>query len=443
MDSRKSITKQYEEFDENLFIKNNVPNASVVDKISLFRSGKVEPTHEAEKVTTPTTNNSKAKKLRIPHGFDDYFKASEPVSCSPKELMSKLLYIPDDNNDTVGELYQLPGINHHLFAPSASVYEDILKSVQEYDPKSTESNMAHWIFHVIESSNRWSRWSIAREPTDEDKVPDLDDDMWMALKEVTSLKPQLICNNDGSHNYRSGKLINRSGKLINRGTVLPDETTELNWNLMDGMHRAIALCQVCSTVSDTHPIHKLHVSIVVHKFLPDLTKTIKLNPDTMCIIMNSITTKSASIRDVNHKLTGTTNEGILLMIVKSSFEADTSDLLKPTFKQKSMIPLIDKVRARVQRDLGAITNQCLTIELKLQLENLNNSHFIKPQCIKSYFQTTVARPEVQKQYHLITLGTAISINKGMRDRFAVYLTKMDGIGDGFLNDSKLGKKTMK
>ena len=85
-----------------------------------------------------------------------------------------------------------------------------------------------------------------------------------------------------------------------------------------------------------------------------------------------------------------------------------------------MIPLINKVRARVQRDLGGITNQCLTKELKLQLDDLNNSDFIKQQCIKSYFQ----RPEVQKQYHLITLGMLLSINKGMRDSFAVYLPSM-------------------
>jgi hypothetical protein len=94
---------------------------------------------------------------------------------------------------------------------------------------------------------------------------------------------------------------------------------------MDGMHRAIALYQVCSTVPHTHPIHNLRVSIVVHHFIPDLEK-IKLNPNAMCIIMNSITTKSARIRHVNHKLTGTTYEGILRMIVKSSFKVDTSKL---------------------------------------------------------------------------------------------------------------------
>jgi hypothetical protein len=422
------------QFDDDLFIK-KLGTDSVVQNISL---------HGTRYVTPNQANVVPAADSTL---FPKYFKAKDSESYSVIDFTSKLNYVASTDKNKVGELFQLPGINHHLFQPSSQVYKDILQSVQDYDPL-TPSSLSYWTFPVIESVFRWREIE-----TSEIESASTFNSGYTLLKNVYSLVP-LEENN-----------LHAEGKLT---TVGHDSTSsETRWNLMEAMHRAVALCQVLRTVEQTHPIHKLRVNVVVHQLAEDgPTKSRKDYQD----IIYSITRNSASIRDENHNLTKTSHEGILLMLINTSFDvkepkpsADTpsSKKRKPKKSKKnkikvsknlikdSMLKFTKSVKARVQEHLPSITNSSLP---ELTTDDLTCSPFIKREFIKSYFSPTRTRFEGRLPYftvprdsksvkmsdHLITVGRALSMNNGMRVRFSNSLRDLDSIG--FLNDSKLGKK---
>jgi len=388
-----SVAVRCETFDENQFIKNCVSSESVVNKISLYGSGCVTQ-NQVKVVPAPATHGTDPPKTKstkpLYEPFHDSFKAKDTAFYYVDELLQKLNYVPADNNN-VGELYQLPGINHHLLDPTSQVYKDILQSVLEYDPAS-DSNLNNWTFHVIESSTRYH--SINPE------IGGVTKSGWMVLKGVCSL--QLLPAVDQANLYAQGKLL-----AINNSS-----NVDVKWNLMEGMHRAFALCQV-STGAPSHPIHALPVNVVVYQLVND---TGIQKSGVLETIMNMITSQSACIRDVNHNLTGSSHEGVLLMLIHSSFPIDKPAFIvkemkkkkkkktkaranqskdpqtqQPTSANDSILKFIGRVKEKVHIHLHAITNLCLPVKTT---DDLTCSPFITNRFISISFsmKTVILKP---------------------------------------------------
>jgi len=163
-------------------------------------------------------------------------------------------------------------------------------------------------------------------------------------------------------------------------------------NLMDGMHRALAVCEVLSTTDPSHPIENLKVNVVVYQ----LKEMYHRSAQDYEIIMGSVTRNSACIRDFNHNLTGTSHEAILLMLTQLSFRIKLPffqyDQKKKKKKQKihaaeededasvedkedPISKFITNVKVQVQKKLQSITNLNLHPSHNLFLFLLRSIYF--------------------------------------------------------------------
>lgn len=310
-----------------------------------------------------------------------------------------------------------------------------------YDHESS-AQVNSWTIHVIASVFRFD--PDLPGPAAKKKIGSKE--QWFPLKEVSSLVS--LCDSD----------------LVGQGNLhLSDYKPEMGhaiiWNLMDGMHRALAVCEVFSTTDQFHSIKDLKVNVVVYQ-LKEIYHRLALDYES---IIGSVTRNSACIRDFNHNLTGTSHEAILLMLTQSSFRIKVPPFQydqKNKKKKKNNTDAADEddpiskfitnVKVHVQNQLQSITNLNIPEQ---STENHRRSPLITKDFIKSYFQPSRKRPSAQKIYfteppsqmlvrfsdHLITLGMALSCSYGMDKMIACFLKDLDG----YLNESKLGKKTKK
>ena len=179
-------------------------------------------------------------------------------------------------------------------------------------------------------------------------------------------------------------------------------------------------------------------------------------------IIGTVTRNSACIRDVNHNLTGTSHESILLNLIHSSFRLDVPS----TKKKKKDVPSTKKKKKKNPQQAQVEPLSVFFTELRgqvvKQLESFTNldcppggktdhsiSVFANKKFTQSYFSPSCKVPEFRKDYvtephnpssvrlsdHLITIGRAISANFGMKEKVASNLKELDG----YLNECKLGK----
>ena len=408
---------------------------SFVDTLS-FSDG-VTPALSPSQSNQPPASSAKSPKTNVIHAsfpsFHEFFRAEESRSYSVKDIFKMLKY---KSQNGVGELYQLQGMNHHLFLPRSQVYKDILHSVQTYDPDSS-FNMENWTLHVIESIHR----VYTEDPNNpvETNKRGLKD-QWFPLKSASSLE-------DG--------VLKAEGNL-NLSDYKEGLGHSLFWNVMDGMHRSVALCDVYSALgkadssadssADLSPsIENLKVNVVVYK----LKGVSDLKTNDFEKIIESVTRNSAGIRDLNHNLTGTSHEAILLMLISSSFRIDVPSFQPTNNIRTPMEKFIKKVNMQAQKQLQAITN--LNISEGCLTKDHMYSPSIKQDSIKRYFQqsykkslhnkSSITEPPnqmlAQLSAHLITIGTALSFcHSTVAEMIARHLKDLDG----YLNESKLGKK---
>ena len=310
--------------------------------------------------------------------------------------------------------------------------------------------MNSWTIHVIASVFRFDTDLPASTAKKRNRLKE----QWLPLKEVSSLGTLCESNLVGQGNLNLGAYDSEMGHAI-------------IWNLMDGMHRALAVCEVLSTTDQSDAIENLKVNVVVYQ----LKDKYHRSAQDYEIIMGSVTRNSACIQDFNHNLTGTYHEAILLMLTQSSFRIKVPffqrDQTKKNKKQKihvsegdegaseednedPILKFITNVKVQVQKKLQSTTN--LNIPER-STENHMCSPFTTKDFTKSYFQPSRKRPPSQKKYftephspmlvrfsdHLLTLGMALSCSYGMEETIACNLKDLDG----YLNESKLGKKQRK
>ena len=440
----KSTDVECKMFDDVL-LKKSVPVESLVDTISL--SYGVTPALSSSQSKEVSSNNTAVSRTESPKtfsSFNKYFEVTETKSYAPKAILDKFKYYPPTKNE-VGQLYQLEGINHHLFVPKSQVYKDILQSVQVYDHELS-AQVNSWTIHVIASLFRFVDPDFPEPGAKKNNGPK---EQWFPLKEVSSLVS--LCRSDlvGQGNLNLSDYDSKMGHTI-------------IWNLMDGMHRALAVCEVLSTTDQLH-LKDLKVNVVVYQ-LKERHVRKALDYES---IMGSVTRNSACIRDFNYNLTGTSHEAILLMLTQSSFRIKVPpfhyDQKKNTNKKTDAAAdtdaadeddpisnFITDVKKHVQNQLQSITNLKIPEQ---STENHRRSPFITKDFIKSYFQPSRKRPTYQKKFfteppsqmlvrfsdHLITLGMALSCSYSMDEMIAYCLKDLDG----YLNESKLGKKQRK
>jgi len=437
-------------FDDAQFKKPPFPSESLVDKITLSTGSVMPALSSSQNHDKPAASVTPSPNPAVLHApFYKYFKAEAAQSYPVKEIQASLKYFPSSHNEQDGKLYQLHGINHHLFLPGSAVYKEILQSVQTYDHESS-SQVNSWTLQVVQSLFRWEPSSSG---SDVGAAPEIQStEKWFPLKEVSSLET----------------LVNAEG-LVGQGNLdLADfdekEGHEKIWNVMDGQHRGSALCQVLAA-GGSHPIQDLTVNVVVYK----LKEEVNLLQNNFESIMGTVTRNSACIRDVNHNLTGTSHESILLMLIHSSFRLDV-----PSFKlqrKKVTLTTTSSTKKKTSQKKNSQQAQVEPIsvfftELKgqvvKQLESITNldcpsggrtdhsiSVFVNKKFIQSYFRPSCKVPVFRKDYvtephnqssvrlsdHLITIGRAISANFGMKEKVAPNLKELDG----YLNECKLGK----
>jgi len=436
---------KWEKFDDAQFKKHPFPSESLVDKITLSTGGVMPALSTSQNNDKPAASAIPSPNPSVHHApFYKYFKAAAAKSYRVEGIQGNLKYVPPSNNEQVGKLYQLHGINHHLFKPGCAVYKEILQSVQTYDPESS-SQVNSWTLQVVQSLFRWEPSSSGSDVGADPEIQSTE--KWFPLKEVSSLVT----------------LVNAEGSVGQGNLDLTDfdknKGHEKIWNVMDGQHRGSALCQVLAS-GRSHPaaIKDLVVNVVVYSLKDD----VDLLQNNFESIMGTVTRNSASIRDVNHNLTGTSHESILLNLIHSSFRLDVPS----TKKKKKDVPSTKKKKKKNPQQAQVEPLSVFFTELRgqvvKQLESFTNldcppggktdhsiSVFANKKFTQSYFSPSCKVPEFRKDYvtephnpssvrlsdHLITIGRAISANFGMKEKVASNLKELDG----YLNECKLGK----